>query len=157
MPIKEAGVVHAKWCGHCKDLMPKWEEFSKEHVKGGQYNGIQINAYEEGANKDIIGQKGIKAGGFPHFYSIDDKGKVEAHNEVGRDVGGIKMWLDQIGGGETEKKEGFGIMSMFGGKKKRKTAKKSKKAKKAKKAKKSKRKTAKKSKKTKKRKLFGLF
>ncbi len=157
MPIKEAGVVHAKWCGHCKDLMPKWEEFSQEHVKGGQYNGIQINALEEGQNKDKIEQKGIKVGGFPHFYSIDDKGKVESHNEVGRDVGGIKMWLDQLGGGETEKKEGFSIMNMFGGKKKRKTAKKSKKAKKAKKSKKSKRKTAKKSKKTKKRKLFGLF
>ena len=139
MPIKEAGVVHAKWCGHCKDLMPKWEDFTQEHVKGGQYNGIQINALEEGQNKDKIEQKGIKVGGFPHFYSIDDKGKVESHNEVGRDVGGIKMWLDQIGGGEekTEKKEGFSIMGMFGGKKKRKTAKKSKK--------------------TKKRKLFGLF
>lgn len=159
MPIKEAGVVHAKWCGHCKDLMPKWEEFSGENVKGGKYNGIQIHALEESTHKDLIEQKGIKVGGFPHFFSIDDKGKVESHDQVGRDKGGIKMWLDEITGGQekTEKKEGFSIMGMFGGKKKRKTAKKAKKAKKVKKAKKTKRKTAKKSKKTKKRKLFGLF
>lgn len=157
MPIKEAGVVHAKWCGHCKDLMPKWEEFSQENIKGGQYNGIHVNAYEEQQNKALIEQKGIKVGGFPHFYSIDDKGKVESHNEVGRDKGGIKMWLDQITGGETEKKEGF--MSMFGGKKKAKKSKRktAKKAKKSKKVKKSKRKTAKKAKKSKRKKLFGLF
>ena len=154
---KEAGLVHAEWCGHCKSLMPTWESFKQANIKGGKYNGVPINTYEEKKDKQSIENKGIKVAGFPHFYSIDNGGKVNTHEEVARTEDGIKSWLDGITGGEekTEKKEGFSIMGMFGGKKKKKSLKK--KSKKTKKNKKSKRKSSKKSKKTKKRKFLGLF
>lgn len=157
---KEVGLVHAEWCGHCKNLLPMWESFKQNNVKGGKYGDANVETYEEKEDKDLIEEKGIKVGGFPHFYSIDQGGKVSAHEAVDRTEGGIKKWMDSVLGGEEkteEKKESFSVMGMFGGKKKRKTAKKAKKAKKSKKSKRKTAKKAKKSKKTKKRKLFGLF
>jgi hypothetical protein len=114
----QAGVVHADWCGHCKDLMPKWREFEGESVKGGSYNGIQVQAFEEKQDAGSISKAGIEVNSFPKFWSKTEGGVVKYHDDVGRTKDGIKNWLDSLSGGSgeektEEKKEGF--MGLFGG------------------------------------------
>ena len=114
----QAGVVHAEWCGHCKDLMPKWREFEGESVKGGSYNGIQVQAFEEKQDAGSISKAGIEVNSFPKFWSKTEGGVVKYHDDVGRTKDGIKNWLDSLSGGSgeektEEKKEGF--MGLFGG------------------------------------------
>jgi len=120
----QAGIVHAEWCGHCKELMPKWREFEGESVKGGIYNGIQVKAFEEKEDSGSIKEAGIEVNSYPKFWSKTDKGEVKYHDEVDRSKGGIKNWLDSLSGGGSdnveekieEKKEGF---SLFGGSKRK--------------------------------------
>jgi thiol-disulfide isomerase/thioredoxin len=150
MPVKEAGLVHAEWCGHCQKLKPDWDTFTGG-LEGGNYNGVPIKTLEESQNKGDIEGKGINVEGFPAFYSIGGDNKVTMHDSVGRNTEGFKSWLNKLTGGEekTEKKEGF-MSGIFGGKKSKKSKRKTaKKGKKAKKSKTSKRKTAKKGKKSK--------
>lgn len=134
--VSSAGIVHAEWCGHCKDLLPKWKDFEDKSVKGGSYNGIKVNAFEEKENANEIDRAGIKVSSFPMFWSKTTGGEVKYHDDVDRTTEGIKTWLDKIGGGDetssttTENeepageeggaKEGF-LSKMFGGKKKRKS------------------------------------
>jgi thiol-disulfide isomerase/thioredoxin len=114
----QAGVVHAEWCGHCKDLMPKWREFEGESVKGGSYNGIQVQAFEEKQDAGSISKAGIEVKSFPKFWSKSEDGVVKYHDEVDRSKNGIKNWLDTLSGGsgssDEEKKEGF-MGGLFGG------------------------------------------
>lgn len=117
----QAGVVHAEWCGHCKELMPKWRDFEKKSVKGGSYNGIQVQAFEEKQDANSISKTGIEVNSFPKFWSKTQGGEVKYHDEVDRSEVGIKNWLDSLYGGSgssgeektEEKKEGF--MGLFGG------------------------------------------
>ena len=110
----QAGVVHADWCGHCKELMPKWRDFENKSVKGGSYNGIQVQALEEKKDANSISKTGIEVNSFPKFWSKTEGGEVKYHDDVERSESGIKNWLDSLSGGTgEEKKEGF--MGLFGG------------------------------------------
>ena len=159
MSVSQAGIIHAKWCGHCKSLMPEWSKFKEAEVKGGIYKGIKTEAYEQEDDRKVIKDKGLEADSYPKFYTITKGGDVNYPDGVDRTKDGIKSWMDGLAGGgdkdtastdtqSSEKKEGF-FGSMFGGKKKRSKRKSSKKktsrrkTKKTKKSKKSKRKTRK--------------
>ena len=51
-------LFHADWCGHCKRFMPEFNKF-----KSG-YNGpVNVVAYNEGQNKDMMQQHGVQ--GYP--------------------------------------------------------------------------------------------
>ena len=150
--ITEAGVVHAKWCGHCKSMIDDWNTFADK----GQHNGILIKTYDESDNHH--GSNGIVANSFPTFYSKDASGNVNTSYSVERTFGGFEKWFNEMSGGNDE---------MSGGKKKtkkKKTTKSTKKKttkstkKKTSKKKTAKKKTAKKKTTKKKNKLFfGLF
>tara|TARA_B100000282_G_scaffold110553_1_gene78336 strand:- start:4153 stop:4605 length:453 start_codon:yes stop_codon:yes gene_type:complete len=147
--ITEAGVVHAQWCGHCKSMIDDWNKFAGK----GQHGGIQIKTYDESDKKHE--SDGIKADGFPTFYSKDASGNVNTSHSVERTFGGFEKWFDEMSGGSDE---------MSGGKKKTKkkkttkTTKKKTSKKKTTKKKTAKKKTAKKKTTKKKNKLFfGLF
>ena len=161
--VVEAGVVHAEWCGHCKELMPKWKDFEAKFAGGGDYNGIKVSALEEKQNAGDIQKKGIEVKSFPMFWSKTEGGEVKTHDSVDRSESGIKTWLDGLkptSGNDTSStksedgdnkeeggegnKEGF-LSRFFGGKSKKgkrktkKSKRKSRKSKTAKKSKKSKR------------------
>ncbi len=147
--ITEAGVVHAKWCGHCKSMIGDWNKFAYK----GQHNGILIKTFDESDNQHE--SSGIVANGFPTFYSKDASGNVNTSHSVERSFGGFEKWFNEMSGGNDE---------MSGGKKKtkkKKTTKSTKKKtskKKTAKKKTTKKKTAKKKTTKKKNKLFfGLF
>ena len=150
MSIAEAGIIHAKWCGHCKSLMPEWSKFKEGEVKGGIYKGIKAEAYEQEDDVTAIKKKGLEADSYPKFYTITKGGDVNYPDGVDRTKDGIKSWMDGLAGGvdkdtastdtqPSEKKEGVqeegekeggkkeGFFGMFGGKKKRSKRKSSKK------------------------------
>ena len=60
MSVKEAGLVHAEWCGHCQNLKPDWDKFT-EGLSGGKYNGVTVNTLEEKNNQKDIESKGNQA------------------------------------------------------------------------------------------------
>ena len=53
-------LFHAKWCGHCKRLMPDWLKFEKDYHN---QNGISIINLEADEHKELMKKHNIT--GFP--------------------------------------------------------------------------------------------
>lgn len=82
------GRIHAKWCGHCKTLVPEWDNMSKNienGVKGGKYvspNFVDFESEEisQGKlenynleNKELLGGKNVEFSGFPTLFKVKNK------------------------------------------------------------------------------------
>ena len=65
---KLIAVIHATWCPHCTDLLPKWREMVEEH-DDFNHNVVDIEQSEFTGNiESRIGS--VK--GFPTIISVDD-------------------------------------------------------------------------------------
>ena len=110
------GLVHAEWCGHCKELKPKWDEM-KSKINPSQSH-IEIKEVEESDTAEISELKqnhsSLEINGYPTIFKISPVGKIEYYQGV-RDVDSLVKWA-------TFSKKTGGRRSRRGGRKTRKHA-----------------------------------
>jgi len=76
---------YAPWCGHCKSMAPKWEEFAKNE----ENSGVVIGDFDATAN-DV--PAGFDVQGFPTLYWIP-KGGDPVKYQSGREVKDFTEYL----------------------------------------------------------------
>lgn len=112
------GLVHAEWCGHCKELKPKWDEM-KSKINPSQSH-IEIKEVKESDTAEISELKqnhsSLEINGYPTIFKISPVGKIEYYQGV-RDVDSLVKWAKS----PFSKKTG-GRRSRRGGRKTRKHA-----------------------------------
>lgn len=113
------GLVHAEWCGHCKELKPKWDEM-KSKINPSQSH-IEIKEVEESDTRGISELKQNHSsleinGGYPTIFKISPVGKIEYYQGE-REVDSLVKWAKS----PFSKKTG-GRRSRRGGRKTRKHA-----------------------------------
>ena len=92
-------LVHAEWCGVCKNLKPHWKQF-ENHIKNNPL--IEIKKIEDTVYKDEIKKleeetnKKILVNGFPTIFIIKD-GNVDYFNGE-RTKAGLVSWVQMHGG-----------------------------------------------------------
>jgi thiol-disulfide isomerase/thioredoxin len=95
------GKIYAEWCGHCKNLAPKWEEMKEslnEFVKKNPEFIIEFREIEEKEKdeklpliaKEIGGK--IDFSGYPTIFKSLKKGEIEYY-EGERTVDAMKNWI----------------------------------------------------------------
>lgn len=112
------GLVHAEWCGHCKELKPKWDEM-KSKINPSQSH-IEIKEVEESDTRGISELKqnhsSLEINGYPTIFKISPAGKIEYYQGE-REVDSLVKWAKS----PFSKKTG-GRRSRRGGRKTRKHA-----------------------------------
>ena len=79
---------YAPWCGHCKNLAPKWKELAEALA---DVDSITIAAMDATAN-DF--PKSYQVSGFPTLYLKKASGELVSYNG-GREVAAMKKWLKE--------------------------------------------------------------
>lgn len=98
-------LIHANWCGHCKQLMPEWKKL--ENMIGGKINIYKIEQSEMVEKMPelqamIKGGTQIETGGFPTILKIIN-GRVSYYSGD-REANAMKAWaLNMHGGRRTYK------------------------------------------------------
>lgn len=103
------GRIHAKWCGHCKTLDPKWKKMVgniKNGVKNGKYRkdpdvvDMESHDISQGKlkkfnydNKEYFGGNEISFDGFPTLFKVKD-GKIEYYGGE-REPAHMEKWFMQ--------------------------------------------------------------
>jgi thiol-disulfide isomerase/thioredoxin len=82
-------MVHAHWCGHCKEALPVWKT-----IKSSSPN-VKLYAVEETAMKNVqdLAIK-LKVEGYPEFKYIKN-GKNMNSEPTKRDVQELAKWIQQ--------------------------------------------------------------
>jgi len=78
---------YAPWCGHCKQLAPKWEELAKK-MKG--HDSLVIAKIDATAN-DVPPQFAVR--GYPTIYLAKNDGSEPVKYEGAREVKDMQSWL----------------------------------------------------------------
>ena len=73
-------LYYAPWCGHCKEMMPAFDEFQKKH-HGTSIGSKVLNIFKVNADEEPEKVKEAKVSGYPHVM-INGK----SHNTFPRDT-----------------------------------------------------------------------
>ena len=92
------GVVHAHWCGHCQELMPKWKLFKNELKHNKNITVLDIEDGDPRKDHKLsrlnvkINDKSVRiqANGFPTIFKIQH-GHLEYYSG-NRDPVALKQW-----------------------------------------------------------------
>jgi protein disulfide-isomerase A1 len=81
-------MFYAPWCGHCKKLMPVWEELAKEMASNSD---IVMAKFDATLNE----VDGVQVKGYPtlKFYSKDNKSGEDVKS--GRNLPELKKYLEE--------------------------------------------------------------
>lgn len=94
-------LVHAEWCGICKNLMPHWEQFENDNnIKTNKnIQVIRIKDTEKHKVRELEKElnQPIQVSGYPTIFLVKG-GKVEHFNGE-RTKGGLLSWVNKHGGG----------------------------------------------------------
>jgi thiol-disulfide isomerase/thioredoxin len=103
VPVLVIGKIYAEWCGHCKNLKPKWEVL-QEKIES-RYPNKQVLVYKVEESDMDNAEKGLDSltpylakgsdkvavhGGYPTIFKIRD-GKV-SYYEGPREVDDMMKW-----------------------------------------------------------------
>jgi thiol-disulfide isomerase/thioredoxin len=78
-------LFHAKWCGHCKTLMPVWKKFKEQA-------NIDVIEYEADEDPDKMSENNVK--GFPTIKCSTSGGDVKEYNGE-RTVAGLNAFAEE--------------------------------------------------------------
>jgi len=78
-------LFHAKWCGHCKTLMPVWKKFKEQA-------NIDVIEYEADEDPDKMSENNVK--GFPTIKCSTSGGDVKEFNGE-RTVAGLNAFAEE--------------------------------------------------------------
>lgn len=82
-PEKSIILYYAPWCSHCKALMPEWNKFEEQGVKGYQLKKIN-------ADEDKAAVAAANVSGFPTIIKYNN-GAKDVYNGV-RTAEALSMW-----------------------------------------------------------------
>lgn len=86
-------LVHASWCGHCKNFSPVFQSLCKKlNKKGNDFPCLAIENEELSADGGKL-SNALEIGGFPTLKFFDQHGKIVGEHSGGRDE---KTLLDKI-------------------------------------------------------------
>jgi len=78
---------YAPWCGHCKQLAPKWEELAKDMSK---HSSLVIAKIDATAN-DVPAMYGVR--GYPTIFLQKNDGSEPVKYEGAREAKDMAAWL----------------------------------------------------------------
>lgn len=87
---KEFVLIHMKDCGHCKTLMPEWQEASKNNKSGINMRAVEMN---EGDGPELCKKHNIS--GFPTMIVLENGEKVKDYNGE-RNKDGLLSFLNTL-------------------------------------------------------------
>jgi len=86
-------MFHAPWCGHCKNMMPIWDEFA-QNLDG--YNGVRVVKVDGQENPELAKLHGVQ--GFPtvKFLPKGIENTESATYNGARTVDSLSKFIQQL-------------------------------------------------------------